>query len=76
MPLIDPARLQSGLGHHAGRFNVEAVDECDSTSSELLRRAECGAPVGTVIVADRQSAGRGRRGRPWLSAPDASLTFS
>ena len=76
MPLIDPVRLQSALGLLAGRFNVAALAECDSTNSELLRRAERGAPVGTVIVADRQSAGRGRRGRSWLSAPEASLTFS
>ena len=76
MPLIDPVRLQSALGLLAGRFNVDALDECDSTNRELLRRAERGAPVGTVIVADRQSAGRGRRGRSWLSAPEASLTFS
>lgn len=41
-----------------------------------MRRAEAGAPAGTVIVADRQTAGRGRRGRTWLSAPAASLTFS
>ena len=76
MPLIDPVRLQSELGFFAGRFDVDALAECDSTSSELMRRAERGAPVGTVIVADRQSAGRGRRGRSWLSAPEASLTFS
>ena len=76
MTLIDPAILKSRLGTLAGRFDVDSLVECDSTSSELLRRAECGAPAGTVIVADRQSAGRGRRGRQWLSAPEASLTFS
>ena len=76
MPLIDPVLLKSRLGVLAGRFDVDACDECDSTSSELTRRAERGAPAGTVIVADRQSAGRGRRGRSWLSAPEASLTFS
>jgi len=76
MPLIDPARLQPSLGQYAGRFDVDAIAECDSTSSELLRRADRGAPAGTVIVADRQGAGRGRRGRQWLSAPDDSLTFS
>ena len=76
MTLIDPALLKSRLGLLAGRFDVDALAECDSTSSELLRRADKGAPAGTVIVADRQSAGRGRRGRSWLSAPEASLTFS
>jgi len=76
MPLIDPVLLKTRLGPLAGRFDVDAFDACDSTSSELLRRADLGAPAGTVIVADQQLAGRGRRGRQWLSAPDTSLTFS
>lgn len=76
MTLIDPILLKGCLGDLAGRFDVEALDECDSTSSELMRRAESGAPAGMVVVADRQSAGRGRRGRSWLSSPESSLTFS
>jgi BirA family biotin operon repressor/biotin-[acetyl-CoA-carboxylase] ligase len=76
MTLIDPVLLKARLGPLAGRFDVDALDECDSTSSELMRRADHGAPVGTVIVADCQMAGRGRRGRSWLSSPEASLTFS
>ena len=76
MALIDPVMLKTRLGALAGRFDVDALDECDSTNSELMRRAERGAPSGTVIVADRQSAGRGRRGRSWLSSPETSLTFS
>lgn len=76
MPLIDPTRIKPLLGPLAGRFDVDSLDECDSTSSELARRAASGAPAGTVIVADRQSAGRGRRGRSWLSSPESSLTFS
>ena len=42
----------------------------------MLKRAAQGAPAGSVIVADRQTAGRGSRGRRWLAAPGASLTFS
>ena len=76
MTLIDPFLLKTQLTHLAPRFNVEALAECDSTNSEMLRRAALGAPAGTVIVADRQQAGRGRRGRPWLSSPQGSLTFS
>jgi BirA family biotin operon repressor/biotin-[acetyl-CoA-carboxylase] ligase len=76
MTLIDPALLRTRLASLAGRFDVDALDECDSTNSELMHRAECGAPAGTVIVADWQHAGRGRRGRSWLSSPDSSLTFS
>ncbi len=76
MALIDPVLLKTRLAAAAGRFDVDALEICDSTNSELLRRADGGAPAGTVIVADRQSAGRGRRGRRWLSAPESSLTFS
>lgn len=76
MPLIDPTRLNPLLGNAAGRFDVDALTETDSTNSEVMRRADAGAPSGLVVVADQQSAGRGRRGRTWLSAPDDSLTFS
>lgn len=75
MPLIDPAQLKTRL-RVPGRFDVDALDACDSTNSEMSRRAAGGAPRGTVIVADCQSAGRGRRGRQWSSTPEASLTFS
>lgn len=64
------------LGAAGGQFDVDAVVECESTSSVLLERAGHGAPAGSVLVADRQKAGRGRRGRSWLSAPESGLTFS
>ena len=48
----------------------------DSTSDELRRRAERGAPDGTVVVADEQTAGRGRRGRSWHSPPGSGLYLS
>jgi len=76
MPLIDPVLLKERLATQAGRFDVDALESCDSTSSELLRRATLGAPPGTVIVADCQLAGRGRRGRAWSSSAESSLTFS
>lgn len=76
MTLIDPVLLKSRLGALAGRFDVDALAECDSTNSELMRRAELGAPSGMVLVADRQLAGRGRRGRSWLSTAESGLTFS
>lgn len=74
--LIDPALLVSRLGAIVGRVDVDSLESCDSTSSELSRRAARGAPAGSVVVADRQSAGRGRRGRDWVSSPEDSLTFS
>lgn len=76
MSLIDLARLRQCLGAAACRFDVDALDACDSTNSEAMRRAAAGQASGTVVVADIQHAGRGRRGRRWLSAPADSLTFS
>ena len=43
--------------------------ETASTQDELHRLAEEGAPAGTAVVAETQQAGRGSRGRGWVSAP-------
>jgi BirA family transcriptional regulator, biotin operon repressor / biotin---[acetyl-CoA-carboxylase] ligase len=68
--------IAAALGALAPRFDVDVLEECDSTNACLVLRAEAGAASGTVIVAERQTAGRGRMGRAWLSAPGDSLTFS
>lgn len=47
-----------------------------STNNVALRLAEKGAPQGTVVLADAQSAGRGRRGRSWHSIPGKGIYFS
>ena len=39
----------------------------DSTNAEVLRRLQQGATSGLVCTAEQQSAGRGRRGRAWVS---------
>jgi BirA family biotin operon repressor/biotin-[acetyl-CoA-carboxylase] ligase len=50
--------------------------ETTSTNDEAARLAEAGAPEGTWVVADAQTAGRGRRGRVWVSPPGAGLYLS
>jgi BirA family biotin operon repressor/biotin-[acetyl-CoA-carboxylase] ligase len=50
-------------------FTLISLDEVGSTNAEALRRAAEGAPAGTVVWARRQSEGRGRRGRLWVSPP-------
>jgi BirA family biotin operon repressor/biotin-[acetyl-CoA-carboxylase] ligase len=50
-------------------WTVVAFETIGSTNDEALRRAEAGAPEGTVISAGRQEGGRGRRGRAWSSPP-------
>ena len=57
-------------------FTVEVLPEVDSTNTELMRRARAGRTEPVLLVAERQSAGRGRLGRGWASAPGDSLTFS
>ncbi|WP_287066753.1 MULTISPECIES: biotin--[acetyl-CoA-carboxylase] ligase [Ramlibacter] len=57
-------------------FAVEVADEIDSTNSELMRRARAGDTAPVLLAALSQTAGRGRLGRSWASAPGDSLTFS
>ena len=56
--------------------DVRWVDETDSTNSRLLDEARAGAPEGVVLVADHQTAGRGRLGRRWEAPPGSSLLVS
>ena len=57
-------------------FTVEVLPEVDSSNTELMRRARAGQQEPTLLVAERQTAGRGRMGRPWQSQAGDSLTFS
>lgn len=51
-------------------------DQTGSTNSEARSLAERGAPEWTVVAAGHQTAGRGRMGRSWASAPGKALQFS
>lgn len=63
-------------------FTVEVLPEVDSTNAELMRRARSGRLDPVLLVAEQQTAGRGRMGRQWLSGAvsggtqPSSLTFS
>lgn len=57
-------------------FTVEVLPEIDSSNSELMRRARAGQLEPVLLIAERQSAGRGRLGRGWAGEVGASLTFS
>lgn len=50
-------------------FRLVAYETIGSTNDELKRLAREGAGEGLVIMAERQTAGRGRRGRAWVSPP-------
>ena len=73
---LDLAFLRSALGAVADAWTITAVAECDSSNTRLMALAESGAADNSVWVADRQTAGRGRRGRIWHSSGDTGLTFS
>ena len=57
-------------------WRVRWVDEVDSTNRVLMEEARGGAEAGAVLVADHQTAGRGRLGRSWTAPPGASLLVS
>ena len=58
-------------------LTIEIADTADSTNSELLRRTAGGDDIHRrLLAAERQTAGRGRRGRGWLAVAGGSLTFS
>ncbi len=76
LALLDAQKITTALGERAAGFALEVADRLDSTNSQLMKRAAAGAPAGTVIAAEWQTAGRGRRGRVWHALPGAALTFS
>ncbi len=71
-----PKHPMSELGHRRRFVDVHWFEELDSTNTWLLDAAGRGATEGTVAVADRQSAGRGRLGRRWESPAGSGLLAS
>jgi len=69
------------LAHHGGCvLNVQRFAEIDSTNAEALRQLKTLADgehcAPSALIAESQTAGRGRRGRAWLSKPGAGLYLS
>lgn len=71
MPLIARLTQDSQFGR---RFRY--YDEIESTNAEARALAADGAPEGTVVIAECQSAGKGRLGRRWTSPAGKGLLFS
>ncbi len=71
---LDPVAVCAALGSRVAALDVVAVT--GSTNADLLAAARAGAPDRTVLVAERQNAGRGRLDRRWISGPGTGLTFS
>lgn len=64
------------LGKEAKKFDIEILPQATSSNTVLLQRAALGAPSGTVLAVELQTAGRGRLGRTWHSGLGNALTFS
>lgn len=71
-----PARLEARLATGGLGLPLWHFPEIDSTNLEARRRAEQGAPHGACLVAEYQSAGRGRLDRRWTAPAGSCLLFS
>ncbi|MDD4866508.1 MAG: biotin--[acetyl-CoA-carboxylase] ligase [Mycobacterium sp.] len=75
---LDGAALRAELvGAGLGWRRLDVVEQTGSTNADLLARAAAGEDVaGAVLIAEHQTAGRGRHGRGWSASPRAQLTMS
>ncbi|MEU8327181.1 biotin--[acetyl-CoA-carboxylase] ligase [Micromonospora sp. NPDC048839] len=76
-PPLSAARLRRALVAPNGPWSrLELHAETGSTNADAAEAARAGEPEGLVVVAERQTAGRGRRGRVWQSPPRAGIATS
>jgi BirA family biotin operon repressor/biotin-[acetyl-CoA-carboxylase] ligase len=68
--------VDQGFATDRPGWHIEHVAETGSTNDDLVAAAKAGAPSGTVLVTDHQTAGRGRLGRKWDAPPATSLLVS
>ncbi|GIH09195.1 biotin--[acetyl-CoA-carboxylase] ligase [Rhizocola hellebori] len=67
-PVLDRRRLRD-----LAFWRVEVKAETASTNTDVIEQAKSGADEGVVVIAESQSAGRGRLGRTWISQPSAGI---
>ena len=76
-PPLNAAALQRAIVTPDGFWTeLTVVERTGSTNSDLAARAKAGAAEGAVLVAEEQSAGRGRLDRQWTAPPRSGLFFS
>jgi BirA family biotin operon repressor/biotin-[acetyl-CoA-carboxylase] ligase len=75
---LDAAKLRADvLGPSSGWRRLDVVAETGSTNADLIARAQAGEDIdGAVLIAERQTAGRGRQGRTWSDGQGAQLALS
>lgn len=75
LPLDEPALREGAIS--AGWRQLDIVEQTGSTNADLLARAASGTDIDAVVlIAEHQTAGRGRHGRVWSAAPRAQVTMS
>ena len=77
-PPLDEAALRAEvIGDRSYWRQLDVVAQTGSTNADLLARAASGADIdGAVLIAEHQTAGRGRHGRSWSASPGAQITMS
>lgn len=74
--ILTKAELESSIDTAWAGRNILYFDETDSTNTAAKRAAEAGAPHGTLVAADYQSMGKGRRGRGWEAPHGVGIWMS
>ena len=75
---LSASLIERALKGPDGSFGAEAhyFAQLDSTNDIARQLASKGAPHGTLVVADEQTAGRGRMGRRWLASANSTLLMT
>lgn len=78
LDLLDADRVRATLKDRSRALvsRLEILESVDSTNSQLLRQADRAGASGLVCAAEQQTAGRGRRGRQWVSPYGSNLYLS
>jgi Biotin-(acetyl-CoA carboxylase) ligase len=78
LALLSSAALQSALDESAQQMvsKLTILQQTDSTNQAVLNAVPQGAGHGLVVLAEQQTAGRGRRGRVWASPYGANIYLS
>ncbi len=74
--VLMPEAIQSGLDCQLVGSRIISLEEADSTNLQASRLGDEGADDGLVVIADRQSSGKGRMGRQWESPGGVNLYAS